>query len=143
MLSPKLKSSFKKNNLEVSDQSPESAIKSDSLQTADDIETLQPKTETVQFSNYLQSVISLINQKKSYPAKAQRRGQQGQVLLRLELNRAGEVMSVKIINPSAYQDLNEAALLTVNQISKYPEIPAELKGSTLVLKIPINYRIQN
>ena len=147
--SGKLKISIKKNSLEVGNQNPASAqsaisaIKSNASLSADDTETAASKTETVPFSNYLQSIIRLISQKKSYPVIAQRRGQQGQVTLRLKLNRAGQVLSVEIINPSPYQELNEAALLTVKQISKYPEIPAELKDSTLVLKIPINYRIQN
>lgn len=141
--SEKLKNSFKKKSKQVSNQNLARGIKLDSAQVSAEVETSKSQTATVQFSNYLRSIISLINQKRSYPLNAQRRGHQGQVILRLQLKRSGEVISVEIINPSAYPELNEAAVSTIKQISKYPEIPAELLGATIILKIPINYRIQN
>ncbi len=93
-------------------------------------------------SNYVGSVIDLIDHKKRYPTSAQRRGQQGRVILTLKLGQNGDVLDVKIREPSPFSDLNEASLDAIQRIKAFPVIPMELKLHELILKIPVEYKLQ-
>ncbi len=93
-------------------------------------------------NSYLGSIILLINREKTYPLIARRKGQQGKVVLELTINRAGGLQSVKLSEPSPFEELNQAAIDIVRSINRYPPLPADFLPQELRLKIPVEYRLR-
>jgi TonB family protein len=93
-------------------------------------------------SLYVGNVLQLIERQKKYPPAAQRRGQQGRVLLSLIVNKQGEIVDVRVAEPSAFPDLNDAALEIVRRIRNFPPLPDELKRAEISLQIPVEYKLQ-
>ena len=50
------------------------------------------------------------NIKPEYPKGARQRGEQGDVVLEIRVNAAGAVDAVKVVGPSGYPELDEAAV---------------------------------
>lgn len=93
-------------------------------------------------SLYVGGVLQLIERQKKYPPAAQRRGQQGRVLLSLTLNKQGEIVDVRVAEPSAFPDLNDAALEIVRRIRNFPPLPDDLKRAEISLQIPVEYKLE-
>lgn len=77
------------------------------------------------------------NPQPRYPALARRRGQEGQVLLRLSVNAAGQVETITIARSSGHDLLDQEAQRTVMRW-RFPSSPA---GGTMTQ--PISFRLQN
>lgn len=59
----------------------------------------------------------------NYPAAAAQRGQQGTLLLRVTVNRRGEVEEVRLLESSGYRLLDEEAIRAVKQGASYGPLP--------------------
>src|SRR6185437_245226 len=55
------------------------------------------------------------NRKPDYPMAAKERGQQGRVVLRVEVSATGTALSVAVLSTSGYPALDKAALTAVEQ----------------------------
>ena len=93
-------------------------------------------------SVYVGSILQLIENQKHYPPSAQRRGQQGRVVLSLKLSRGGDILAVTVLEPSPYTDLNDASLETIQRIGHFPPLPDGIKLSEVNLKVPVEYKLQ-
>lgn len=81
------------------------------------------------------------NRKPDYPLAARMRGQQGRVVLRVEVSAAGAPLSVKILSTSGHVILDKAALAAVEE---WRFQPATKGGSPVVgaYDVPINFRLE-
>ena len=81
------------------------------------------------------------NPKPFYPAAARRRGMQGQVLLRVEVNVRGKVSNIELKKSSGYRLLDDAAITTVKQ---WRFIPAKNHNKlvTSVVEIPVRFELK-
>ncbi len=66
-----------------------------------------------------------------YPYEAQREGITGQLTLRFQISRDGNLMNVKLINGSGYNVLDEAALQAVKSAAPYYPFPVTIDRETL------------
>lgn len=78
------------------------------------------------------------NPQPRYPSLARRRGEEGQVLLRLTVNAAGRVDAVSVARSSGYELLDQAAQRTVARWRFQP--PREER---MVARIPITFRLRD
>ena len=77
------------------------------------------------------------NPQPRYPALARRRGQEGQVLLRLSVNAAGQVETISIARSSGHDLLDQEAQRTVMRW----RFPSSAAGGMVTQ--PISFRLQN
>ena len=79
---------------------------------------------------------------KNYPLAAQRRHQEGEVLLRVRINRAGQVLSFRLQDRSNYTILDEAALAMVKRAEPFPPFPADFPGVDFEFLLPVSFRLR-
>ena len=102
-----------------------------------------PKTEHVgQFSEasataYNARVFGHMQRFKRYPPSA--RGAAGTVVVRFELNRAGEVINSTVTKSSGNAVLDEAALDLLRRASPFPAFPTAKPGSQDSFIAPVNF----
>ena len=91
---------------------------------------------------YLKAIRALIERHKRYPRAALRRGQQGTCVVRVEVDRSGELERVEIVRSSGFRSLDRAAVDTFRRgIRRFPPAPDALPGDPLVLEVPVVFRL--
>ena len=78
-----------------------------------------------------------LNRRKQYPRSSQSRREEGVVLLKFSIDKAGNVLSSSIARSSGHADLDKAALTMISRASPVPAPPAEVAGKPI--SIPIEF----
>jgi protein TonB len=81
------------------------------------------------------------NRKPDYPLAARQRGQQGTVVLRIEVSAAGVPLSVSVVSTSGYTLLDKAALVAVGEWRFHPATQAGVAVMG-IRDLPINFRLE-
>ena len=83
----------------------------------------------------------LHNPRPEYPHSAKRAGQEGRVLLRVQILADGSAGSVSVAKTSGFEALDEAALAAVR---KWKFVPAKRDGNPVesVVNVPINFNLK-
>jgi protein TonB len=82
-----------------------------------------------------------LDRHKNYPLAAQRRRQEGEVLLRVRINREGRVLSFRAQDISDHPILDEAALSMVKRAEPFPPFPDDFPGSEFEFLLPVSFRL--
>jgi protein TonB len=93
-------------------------------------------------AKYGSMIAKLINDRKRYPRIAKTFHQEGQVLLKLKLDKMGKILELSILEKSIYESLTKASLETIQSVQQFPPIPDELGVDEISLSIPMNYTLQ-
>ncbi len=96
------------------------------------------KDPVLKYSKIVQKII--LND-FSYPAEAKEAGFQGTVKLSLKLSHQGDLLDLKVKNPSGYQVLDDDALNTAKKASPYPPFSPEITEKEIWVDIPIVYQL--
>jgi TonB family protein len=91
-------------------------------------------------AKYVGVIHKLVSNKKRYPVIAQRLRQQGVVVLKVKLNKAGQLLNVEVVEPSKYKSLTDASVDAIKNIPQFPAIPNEIKMDEISFNIPFDYR---
>ena len=92
-------------------------------------------------SEYILQVQRMVAQSLNYPRLAEEAGWQGTVKLRIHINYDGEVIDVKVAEPSGYVSFDNNVLATAKTLSPYPPFPPSVDLEDLWIDIPIVYRM--
>lgn len=95
-----------------------------------------------EYSEPVYSATTLNNQPPAYPLTARRRGIEGTVLLRVEINAEGRCQHVRVKRSSGHAVLDRAAVDTVRQ---WRFVPAR-RGSdavTATVQVPITFKLNS
>jgi len=76
---------------------------------------------------YQKQLRELIERHKQYPLLARRARQQGQVAVEFDINRSGDLSSVRVARSSGHSLLDRSALQAVRAVDRFPEPPAMLQ----------------
>jgi TonB family protein len=95
-----------------------------------------------ELQRYLGEVVSRIHAKKRYPKEALFNEQEGVVLVLLEVSKPGTILRAELEKGCPFPLLNDAALEAVRSIQTLPPIPARHSGESLILHVPIRFRIE-
>lgn len=79
---------------------------------------------------------------KQYPRIAQMRGWQGEVLVDLQLDGSGNVLTSKIHTPSGFDVLDKQAMDMVKRASPFPAPPEALRGHSFNILVPVSFRLE-
>ncbi|MCU7370546.1 TonB family protein [Paucibacter sp. O1-1] len=91
-------------------------------------------------SNWQGRVLERLAEFRRYPAGARSRREQGVSHVRLRVNRAGQLLQVRLERGSGHTELDRAALATVRAAVPLPAIPPELPDE-LELLLPVEFFI--
>lgn len=91
-------------------------------------------------SNWQGQVLERLAAFRRYPAGSRARREQGVSHVRLRVNRAGQLLSLRLESSSGHTELDRAALATVRAAVPLPAIPPELPDE-LELLLPVEYFI--
>lgn len=94
-------------------------------------------------SRYIQSIVNLIEKNKQYPKRARTLGQEGTVVLKIDIDHTGAVTMIKVTESPPFELLISAAKEIIKKISKFPPIPAEVNLKTLSLSLPIHFKLED
>lgn len=87
------------------------------------------------------SVLQAYSPAPSYPPLSQRMGEQGEVLLRVQVSATGNALAVELAKPSGFERLDRAAMQTV---STWRFVPAMLDGQaqTAWFEVPVRFELR-
>ena len=95
----------------------------------------RPAAET----DYGAILLAWLERHKEYPRVAQKRRQQGVVLLHIVLDRGGRVIEAHIQESSGYRLLDEAALAMLKRAQPLPPIPDDIREERLRFVVPVQF----
>lgn len=90
--------------------------------------------------SYLAGVRQMLERNKVYPPLAKRLGQTGEVTLKFEVGKGGEVLKSELVNLSPYPVLNEAAKSLLAAV-RFPPIPEELRRPNWQFTYLVKYEL--
>ncbi len=93
-------------------------------------------------NQYASMLASEIAKHKQYPRIAQMRGWQGEVLVDLQLDENGIVITNKIHKSSGFEVLDKQALEMATKAAPFPLPPDVLKGRPFNLIVPVTFRLE-
>jgi protein TonB len=93
-------------------------------------------------AKYFSLITQTIYKNKKYPRQAYSLNQEGLVVVRMKLDKSGNILDLNILEEAPYPNLTKASLETIRNIQKFPPIPDELEMSEMIFRIPIEYKIQ-
>jgi len=76
-----------------------------------------------------------------YPDSAIDKNQEGDVILRVTVDRAGTVKNIKYDLRARYNSLNKAAKSAVESAQPFPAVPNRIEGEVFELLMPIRFRL--
>lgn len=112
----------------------------ESITTEDDGEAISLDTRESRYASYFARIKAQIKQVWDYPAEAERKGITGELTLRFQISRDGNLMKVELINGSGYNVLDEAALQAVKSAAPYYPFPVTIDRETLPIMANFIYK---
>ncbi len=92
---------------------------------------------------YEQKLSAWINRYKVYPSDAFKRGLQGNVVLRIRIDRAGYIKFILIQESSGYDILDQAVIDAAKKANPVPVVPTDYPGGQLLeFLIPVKFALK-
>lgn len=107
------------------------AMDTHSKTVEDDEEAISLNTRESKYASYFARIKRQIELVWSYPEEAQRKKITGQLTLRFQISRDGNLMNVKLIDGSGHEILDHAALQAVKSAAPYYPFPVTIDRATL------------
>ncbi len=83
-------------------------------------------------ARYTQQISLWIDRHKIYPDAAREKGQKGQVLVRIRVDRQGNIKFSAIETPTGYDLIDQAALQMIQRANPLPAPPADYPGGNMI-----------
>lgn len=102
--------------------------------------TLQPDPEVR--ARYEQVLVAWLERNKIYPKRARQRRMQGEVWLRIRIDRQGQVQRFAVERGSGFAWLDRAAVAMVQRSDPFPPVPEEYPGDGFEFVVPVDFRLR-
>lgn len=93
-------------------------------------------------ASWQRSLMAHLGRHKSYPKDARSRNLQGDVKLRIVIERSGKVISAQVVQGSGVPAIDTAALEMIQRASPVPPLPGSVKASQVEIVAPLRYRLK-
>lgn len=90
-------------------------------------------------NDYLSRVYRHIDPYRDYPAAARAAGQHGRVVTRVTINRAGQLLDIRLDRSSGWPLIDNAEMAAIRRAMPLPPVPDGMRGDPVVLVLPMNY----
>ena len=88
------------------------------------------------------AIAAWLERHKEYPQQARARRQEGVVLLRFTIDRAGRLLNWRIDQGSGYAALDREVEAMLRRATPLPPLPPEMTQAELELAVPIRFRLR-
>lgn len=78
-----------------------------------------------------------------YPRAARLAGQEGRVIVRFVIDRAGNVQSIELESKSGFPLLDREAREMIERGDPFPGLPKDMAGQQLEVRVPINFDVRD
>ena len=143
------KGDIKKESKEVKEKINESLESKESVFNPDptdpesnDEVTVDFNTQEFKYISYFLRIKRKIEMTWSYPTSSLQRGETGQVVLRITLNKNGKLVKSETLKSSGYIDLDSEALNAIYQAAPFGPFPSAWTLKKLNINITFNYSPQ-
>lgn len=92
-------------------------------------------------ARYESRLAAWLERHKIYPLAAQRRRMEGEVLVRVRIDRGGLVVSYALEQSSGHRILEEAVWAMVERAQPLPPFPEDLPGDEYEFLVPVGFRL--
>jgi len=92
--------------------------------------------------NYLSKLVRHLSAYRDYPRRARRLGVQGTPVVMFEFDRAGRLLSYRLLKGSSHSILDDAALNMLKQASPFPPVPDDMTGETFRFQLPVAFQLR-
>lgn len=92
-------------------------------------------------ADYISLLLAHLNEYKRYPYGAKLRHEQGTVRLEFAMDRAGKVLSYRIVGSSGFADLDEETREMIREAQPLPPVPPSYPGTVLDLVVPVVFSL--
>ena len=106
-----------------------------------DQETISLDTKDQRYVSYATLIKGKIGSQWRYPSAARDRLIEGQLMVLFSLVKQGEVIEIKVINPSGYPVLDEEAVRAVKTAAPFPPFPDHVTVKRLNIQASFDYRL--
>jgi periplasmic protein TonB len=106
--------------------------------TAEQVKGGAPRIEP----SWQTSLVRQLQRAKRYPSEAQRRNEEGIVLLSFSLDRGGRVLAHHIAKSSGYPSLDDEVMAMIMRAEPLPAFPASMPQERLDLTVPIRFSLK-
>ncbi len=89
-------------------------------------------------NDYLSRVYRHIDPYRDYPAGRPRGRQHGRVVTRVTINRAGELVDIRLDRSSGWPLIDNAEMAAIRRAVPLPPVPDGMRGDPVVLVLPMN-----
>jgi len=98
---------------------------------SDDEEPISLDTKEAKYVSYFSRIKHQIQRVWTYPSQAAQRGVNGQLTLKFQISRDGNLLSVRLINKSGFEILDIAAIKAVKEAAPYYPFPITISKKKL------------
>ncbi|MDE3016466.1 MAG: energy transducer TonB [Pseudomonadota bacterium] len=92
--------------------------------------------------SYEQAISLWIQKFKVYPETARAEGMQGETVVRIRIDRQGNIGYYILEHSTGYAVLDHAAIDMIKRANPVPSVPAGYKGDTFEFLIPVSFHLQ-
>lgn len=93
-------------------------------------------------ADYFSLISAHLNRRKTYPTDAKKARQEGVVMVRFTVDRAGNVSNVSIRRSSGHDLLDAATLDLLQRVAPLPKMPAAMPRDSVTVSLPIDYALR-
>jgi protein TonB len=79
---------------------------------------------------------------KRFPPAAERRGEQGVVMMRLTISRTGQVLAMAMVRGSGYADLDAEAQNWMQRAQPLPAFPPDMTVAQMQVIVPLRFMLR-
>ena len=90
---------------------------------------------------YRSNLLKKTYQHVVYPESAIEKNHEGEVILKLTVDRNGKIKQIEYNARARFNSLNKAASIAVKRAKPYPPVPKRLQGETFEIFMPIRFRL--
>jgi protein TonB len=94
-------------------------------------------------AKWQRELVAHLGRFKTYPAAARDRRETGQIMLRFDLDRAGQVSNAAISRSSGHTRLDWAALDMLRRAAPLPPPPSSVPGVKIELVVPVRFQLKD
>jgi protein TonB len=92
--------------------------------------------------DYRALVVSLIASKKRYPARAQRLGIEGRVVVTVKISGTGKLLHTEIQENAEYSFFDREVLRMIQAAAPFPKPPTSMQGRDISVQIPVEFELR-
>ena len=87
-------------------------------------------------------LVGQLQRAKRYPDSARAAGEEGAAVVSFTMDRAGQVLAVRLVRSSGSQALDQEAVALVHRAEPLPAPPPEMAGQAVTLTVPIRFSLR-